>query len=372
MVKRLNIGGDTAESNSVTPFPVQNKTVLPPVFEEPSFGAPVAASNPPPAIVATNIEPGKLPVTMEELGKMGAQEQTQVAAVTSRITGVAKTSDMDEMGKLINNTILAAKGYDPDNLFKGGFLGFFKAKSQQIRQKFDTVDQSVDRIVAEVDNRISLFRQRVQDLEQLAVANKQYHDALTPQIEQIQQMAHWMDGNVPTADPNDPLSAQFVQSWITVAGFAHKRADDLRRAQVLSQMQAAQIEQMKTNSSALAQKFADIKVTTIPAMKNTFVLYVINMEQKKGAEMSDQIDNLSDQAFKRNAELLGQNTTAIHTSLTRSAISMEALQANYNAITKSLDEVARIQTEMKQRIASEAPQLEQLSRDVTATVTRVR
>lgn len=364
MVKPLNLDGQSTPKSAPTLTPTAPaQPSFAPSLNAPAFSAPVP--------VPAGQQP-KLPATMEEIGKMGSTEQTQVAAVTSRITGVAKTSDMDEMGALINKTILAAKGYDPDNLFKGGFLGFFKAKSQQIRQKFDTVDGSVERIVVEVDKKIGHFRQRVQDLEQLAVANRQYHDALGPQIVKLNEMADWMDANIPTADPNDPLSAQFVQSWITVAGFARKRGDDLRRAQVLAQMQAAQIEQMKTNSSALAQKFADIKVTTIPAMKNTFVLYVINMEQKKGAEMADSIDNLSDQAFKRNAELLGQNTTAIHTSLNRSAISMEALQANYQAITKSLDEVARLQTEMKQRIATEAPQLEQLSKDVTATVTRVR
>jgi uncharacterized protein YaaN involved in tellurite resistance len=357
MVKRLDLGG--VETN-VAPFPTAIAT--PPPSLHSLQAEPPAA---PIALVPQQAQPTKLPITIEELGKIGGDAQTQLASVTSKITGVAKTSDMDEMGKLLQNTIMAAKGYDPDKLFKGGLFGFFKAKSTQIRMKFDNVDQTVQRLVGEVDQRIGHFRQRVQDLDQLAEANKQYHDSLTPQIEHVTATADWMEQNQPQVDPNDPLSAQFVQDWITVINFARKRADDLRRAQILAQQQAAQIQQMKTNSSALAQKFGDIKVTTIPAMQQTFTLYVINLEQKKGAEFADQVDALTNDAITKNAQLMGQNTTAIHTSLTRSNISMEALKANYDSITQSLDEVRRIQAEMKTRLASEAPQLEQLSQDLT-------
>lgn len=347
MVKRLDLGSQTATASVDNFNPLEI----------------VQASNNVPAV---QVKPNTLPVTMEELGQIGGNAQTQLASVTSKITGVAKTSDMDEMGKLLTDTIMAAKGYDPSNLFKGGLFGFFKAKSQQVRMKFDNVDQTVQRLVGEVDQRIGHFRQRVQDLEQLRVATGEHHASLTPQIEHVKKTADWMDQNLPQVDPNDPLSAQFVQDWLTVASFAHKRADDLRRAQILAEQQVAQIQQMKTNSSALAQKFGDVKVTTIPAMQQTFTLYVINLEQKKGAEFADQIDTLTNEAIIKNAELMGRNTTAIHTSLTRSNISMDALKANYESITKSLDEVKRIQSEMKTRLATEAPQLEKLSQDLTA------
>jgi uncharacterized protein YaaN involved in tellurite resistance len=260
---------------------------------------------------------------------------------------------------------MAAKGYDPNNLFKGGLFGFMKAKSAQITMKFDTVDKTVDRLVQQVDGKVQHFRQRVQDLEAMRVANEQYCQELIPQIDKAIQIADWMDANPPPADANDPATGQRLQDWLTVASFARKRGDDLKRAKILGEQQAAQIQQMKLNSSALAQKFNDIKVTTIPAMKTTFTLYVANMEQKKGAEMADSIDNLTNTAIQKNAQLLGENTVAIHTSLTRSNISMESLNQNFQAIVKSLDDVKRIHADMKQRIATEQPQLEQLSKDLT-------
>lgn len=322
------------------------------------------------SVPAVQAAPVKLPITLDQVGQVGGDIQGQIATVTSKITGVAKTSDMDEMGKLLTDTIMAAKGYDPKNLFKNGLWGLLKAKKDQISMKFDNVDKTVDRLVQQVDQHINKFRQRVGDLDQLAIANKQYHDSLQPQIDYLNETADWMEQNQPQVDPNDPMSAQYVQDWLTVINFARKRADDLHRAKVLAQQQAAQIQQMKTNSTALAQKFGDIKVTTIPAMKQTFTLYVINMEQKKGAEFADQIDSTNDQVLKRNAELLGQNTTAIQTSLNRSNISMDALQANYDSIVRSLDETLRIQKEEAQRRKNEQPKLEQLSQDLSARLAR--
>jgi uncharacterized protein YaaN involved in tellurite resistance len=308
--------------------------------------------------------PGKA-LTMEEIGNYGGRAQGQLASVTDKITGVAKTSDMDEVGKLLTDTIMAAKGYDPSNLFKKGFMSFFKGKATQMQMKFDSVDSTVNRLVGEIDKRINLFRSRIGDLEQLAIQNRAFHDSLDDEIAGVNERADWMEANLPEVDPADPMSATTRNQWITVVNFARKRADDLRRAQVLAQQQQAQISQMADNSGALVMTFADIKQTTVPAMKTTFSLYVLNMEQKSGAEFATMTKDLNDDVIKRNAALLGQNTTLINTALTRSNVSLEALQANHDSVIKSLEEVERIRTEMKTRIAAEAPRLEQLSSDLT-------
>lgn len=358
--RRLQFGNDAPAAPTQTQTPTPTIDVTP----APAPQLPTVATKPNiPEL--QNIRPGQPPLTIEQVGEIGSKAQQEIASVTSRITGVAKTSDMDAMGKLLGDTILAAKGYDPKNLFKGGLFGFVKAKSAQISMKFDNVDKSVERLVGQVEQKVQHFRQRVQDLEAMRLANEKYREELTPQIEKAIQIADWMDQNPPAVDQNDPMSGQRLQDWLTVASFARKRADDLRRAQILADQQSAQINQMKLNSSALAQKFTDIKVTTIPAMKTTFTLYVANMEQKKGAEMADSIDHLTNTAIQANADLLGKNTVAIHTSLTRSNISMESLNKNFQSIVQSLDDVKRIHAEMKQRIASEAPQLEKLSQDLT-------
>ncbi|PZR73924.1 MAG: hypothetical protein DI537_46300 [Stutzerimonas stutzeri] len=380
MPKRFNIDGPAAppapQAAPLAPPPAPTAYAPPPPSFDPRFtGTAPAVSGGQELVVSSGATvnhnlvqltgvPGKA-LTMEEIGTFGQRAQGQLATVTDKITGVAKTSDMDEVGKLLTDTIMAAKGFDPSNLFKGGFLGFFKAKGAQLQMKFDTVDQTVNRLVGQIDQRIGLFRGRIRDLEQLAIQNKAFHDSLDGEIEAVNARADWMEANIPEVDPADPMSATARQQWITVINFARKRADDLRRAQVLAQQQQAQIGLMADNSGALAMKFADIKVTTIPSLKQTFTLYILNLEQKKGAEFATQIDDMTDETLKKNAALLGQNTVLINTALTRSNVSIEALQANHDAVIKSLEDVERIRNDMKVRLASEAPKLEQLSSDLT-------
>lgn len=350
MPKRLNLGGETAQTPIPTFVPVQISPVE----------TPVAISTP---IVLAGL-PGKA-LTMAEIGTFGQRAQVHLATVTDKITGVAKTSDMDEVGKLLTDTIMAAKGYDPSNLLKGGFFGFFKAKGTQLQMKFDSVDDTVNRLVDQIDQRIVLFSGRIRDLEVLGEQNKGFYASLAGEITAVNERADWMEANIPEIDPSDPMTATSRQQWITVINFARKRADDLRRAQVLAQQQQAQIALMADNSGALVMKFNDIKVTTIRTLKQTFSLYILNLEQKKGAEFSEMVDDTTDEALKKNAALLGQNTVMINTALTRSNISMDALRVNQDAIVKSLEDVERIHSEMKSRLVAEAPQLEQLSGDLT-------
>ena len=325
---------------------------------------PSASYNPP---VVPSSNNAVVVLTMDDADKAGASTQMAIADATKKITSIAKTSDMDELGKLLGDTLSAAKGYDPSGLTKdGGFLKKLFGKVESLRQRFDHVDDSVNGLVNQIDQRINLFTSRITDLGQIAVQNRTYHDALSGEIAHLEGGVAYMEANPPVVDMADTFSAQKAQEWNAVVAWARKRADDLRRAQIVAQQQDAQINLMQQNSRALAQKFKDLKVTTLPLLQQTFTLYIINMEQAKGAAMANSIDDLSDATMKKNAAALGQNTVAIQTSLNRSNFSVEAITANHDAVIKALDDIERIRAETKTRLATEAPLLEQKSRDLAA------
>jgi hypothetical protein len=144
MPRRLQFGDDNSSQPTTTATPSPSVGFAPQVAPQLPAVAPTPVAAPPPANIPElrNATPGKPPITMEEVGQIGSNAQAQIAQVTSKITGVAKTSDMDAMGKLLTDTIMAAKGYDPNNLFKGRLFGFMKAKGNQIQLRFDTVDQT--------------------------------------------------------------------------------------------------------------------------------------------------------------------------------------------------------------------------------------
>lgn len=354
--KPLNIGGATTPA-------------------QPSFATPVATTIPqtappsysPPVVQST----GKVTIlSLDDTSKAGQSTQLAIADATKKITAIAKTSDMDELGALLSQTLIAAKGYDPESKGGSGLFGFLKRKGEELRARYEKVDGTVTRLVGQIDQRVALFNKRVGDLGQIAIQNRTYHDSLNGEIEHLREGVAYMEANPPAVDPSDPFSAQKAQEWQTVVAWARKRADDLVRAQVVAQQQDAQINLMQQNSRALAQKFTDLKATTLPLLQQTFTLYIINMEQAKGAEMATTIDDLASKTMQENARKLGQNTVAIHTALNRSNFSIEDINANKDAVIKALDDIERIRNETKQRLATEAPQLEQASRELAERLAR--
>ena len=94
------------------------------------------------------------------------------------------------------------------------------------------------------------------------------------------------------------------------------------------------------------------------------------MEQKKGAGLADTIDAATNEVIRANAAQLGQNTTAIQTSLNRSSITVETLEINQKALLDSLAEVDRIRQETRQQLEEERPRLEKLSTELAATLAK--
>lgn len=356
------LGSQTGGAPSVTATDI-TPTVMPSVAATPTSNGALVPSSPTP-----NYALPQVVLTMDDTTKAGGNAQVAIASATQKIVSIAKTSDMDELGAMLGETLTLAKGYDPNSLNanKGGLFNLFKRKVESIRQRYETVDSSVTRMVQEMDRRVDLFSGRCQDLQQIGQQNRAYHDSLDKDIEYLEQGVAYMELNPPEVDPTDPFSAQKAQEWQTVIAWARKRADDLRRAQIVAQQQDAQINLMIQNSRALAQKFRDLKATTLPILQQTFTLYIINVEQAKGAEMATKIDDLTDAGLKKNAAELGQNTKNIHQALNRSNISVEAIEANHKAVLDSLDEIEKIRAETKERLAREAPLLEQKSRELAA------
>ncbi len=370
MVKRLSLGGDETAVQTATTPTAPDATVrgfAPAVAAAPAMPAfmnptPVAASSVPALI--------QKPLTLEEIGALGSKAQGQLSAVTSRLAQDAKLSDMDEMGKLLANTMLAAKGYDPQNLFKGGLFGWMKAKKEQVSMRFDSVDGVVNKLVVEVDAKAQKMRTRSQELADMRTANEQYAEELVPQFTHLEAVADWMENNRPAVIDGDMQSAQYLNDWNTVITFARVRADNLKRAKEFAHQQSAIMGGMRTNAINLAQTLSDLKETAIPTMKTSFILYVQNIEQKNTADFADNLRGMTNEVAIKNAQQFGQNTEQITRSVNASNYELATLQANFTAITNALDTAAKITAEEAQRRKNELPQIEQLGRDLSARLAK--
>lgn len=310
------------------------------------------------------------PISMDEANQFGQAISNTVGSITNKVTGVTKMGDIDEVGKGLGDLLLQARKYDPNTRFKKGILGFFGTKVAQLQNEFHTVDSAVDTLLNRVDSQINLFRGRLGDLDALYAENERKYFELDALIPQILERIEWMKNNEPQIDPNDPFEANKLNDWRNTIAYAEKRVDDLRRLQTLCQLQAPQIKMMIANANGLVSKFGELKATTIPTMKQTFALYIMNLEAKRGAEMTKAIDDNFNDTLKRNAELLGQTTRAVAQSNARSVVDFDTLQKVHTETLKTIDDVQKIRLDMKNRLQAEAPKLEQLGSEIAARLAR--
>lgn len=344
-----------------------------------SFGKPIGAPSPAPAAFATPVTPAVgvqmrpagvptgqalAPFTLAEVVDYGKPAAMAASAVSAKITGSARAGDIDEVGVALNKLLTGAQQYDPSKLGKGGFMGFFKRKKRELDSHFNTVNQSVTALAGDVQKHIGHFQGRIGDLEALKAENEaRYHELGAAMVKANERIA-WMEANPPQVDASNPMSAQHRQNWQTVIDYAKKRVDDLRRAQVLCEMQQPQIEMMQTNAGMLVMKFGEVQTTTLPQLQMGFSLYIANMEAAKGADFSKQIDDTNNDLISRNAAQLGVTTVKVREQMARSSVDLVTLQKVKDELFKTMDETKRIQSELSTRLAAEAPLLEQQSQDL--------
>lgn len=330
-------------------------------LKAPALAMPLVAPADVPALMPTALAP----ISLTEATGYGASELAGASQAADKITAIARCGDMDEVGQSFNALLVTAKKYDPSNLKKGGgFLGLFKVKFQELKNQFATVDQQVDRLVAETDGRVALFKSRIGDLEHLYDDNEARYHALGAKADEFERRIAWMEQNRPAVDASDAFSVQHLADWNGAIDLAKKTVDDMRRGQALCQMTAPMIRQMESNSGALVMKFGEIKSSTIPVLKQAFALYILNLEQEKGAAFATAVDDLTNETLKKNAEKLGQTTVAVQTSLARSSIDMATLQSVQASTIKAIEDAQRIRTEMQTRLQTEAPQIAALSQQL--------
>lgn len=361
--KPINIGGAPAPAAEPTKTIFQGSPS--PIQFDTSLMTPPAAQN---SIVPAQPQARQIILSVDEIDRRGTTAENSIAAASKNILGSNKTGDLDELGKLLTDAALVSKGYDPDNASKG-ILGFFKNMRKAVaraRTEYESAEKTIDGLVVEMDRRVALYQGQITTLDTIRAALEQQHTELGPEIEYIESGVAWMEANPPEVDPSNPLTAQKAQEWFSVIAWARTRAANLVNARHLAETMIAQVTIMKDNARGLAQTFKEFKVTTLPALRTTFGLWLINKEQEAGVKIAQTNRNMANEAMRRNAELLGRNTAAIHTEMNTPTIDNDVIVAQYDAVVNSLNTIDRIRLEAKNNNATNRPVLEAKSKELAA------
>lgn len=352
--------------------PVQVATIVPDAtfksIDLVKQGQAVAVIDSPSTAVASRIDFVALDAAIDHVDEKAVGG---ITTISQKMLQSVKTSDTDEFGVGLNKLKALAKGLDPTKLKKGGFLTkvthMFGSAKEQLLAQYNTVEAQMDGVVAELDKTQSLHAHRIDDFTTMYNENHQYHDALEAEVNRKKAILVQVNAEVANRAAtvgSDAFAAQDLAALRNRGSRLDKQINDLERAMLLAKQMAPMIIQDQDNARTLVATYSNARNITIPAWKNVFTLYVMQQEQKKGADLANGIADATEEAFRKQAEAFNTGSQEIAKVGQRALVSDETLAYTQTQMFEAFDKVAEIEQKGADARRASEPKMKALTQEL--------
>ena len=300
---------------------------------------------------------------------LGGNTGAGVAKVSAKLLGTVRASDADVFGTQLNELIATSKGLDPARLRSGGMLsrltGMFGSVKEKMLSQYQVVESRMDTLVAEMTRHANVHRARIQDFDEMFKGLEMYYQGLDADVKKGDAWAARLrEAVAQQAAPANAFEAQQATELKRRLERLEKRIDDLRRAMLMATQMVPQIRLSQDNARALTDTFTDIVNVSIPAWRNVFSLYLLQLEAKQSAAIANAAYDATDAAFRAQADMLLENTETVARAKQRSLVSLETAQHVQAQLVTAFDKLEQISNEGQQRRKAELPKLQELEREL--------
>jgi uncharacterized protein YaaN involved in tellurite resistance len=308
-------------------------------------------------------------VAEHQIDQLGERNAMALSAISQKMLAQVRAADADVFGQKLNELVAVAKGLDPTRFGNAGFISrlfsFFGSAKEKVLAQFQTVDRRMQTLIGELDRSANLHTSRIQDMEEMYEANVAAHHGLQEAVAEGDRLIQVLRAQLAQeGQATDAFAAQRVSDTQSRIERLEKRIDDLNRAMLLAKQAAPEIRLLQENARTLSMKFKDVQAVTIPAWQNAFTLYLVQLEQKKGAQLVTAVHDATDEAFKLQADMLRQNTQEIARAKQRSIVSIETLEHVQKQLLGSFDDMHKIAEEGRRSRKEAEPKLKALEQEL--------
>ena len=356
------------EANAASTVPTTPAPSLPPLLTP----APT-----PDALPALRPEASAAPVVRVDISgiddkaieTLGGNTGAGVAKVSAKLLGTVRASDADVFGTQLNELIATSKGLDPAKLRSGGLMSrvtnMFGSVKEKMLSQYQVVESRMDTLVSEMTRHANVHRARIADFDEMYKGLETYYQGLDADVKKGEAWADKLRQAVAQqAAPVNAFEAQQATELKRRLERLEKRIDDLRRAMLMATQLVPQIRLSQDNARALTDTFTDIVNVSIPAWRNVFSLYLLQLEAKQSAAVANAAYDATDAAFRAQADMLLENTETVARAKQRSLVSLETAQHVQTQLITAFDKLEQISNEGQQRRRDELPKLQQLEREL--------
>lgn len=311
----------------------------------------------------------------------GAASQKKIADFSDSALEGVRTKDLGEVGNAIASLVAELKGFQVGEEEKKGIAGWFKKKGNklaQIKARYDSADKNVDKITGVLMDHQNQLTTDIVMLDKMYDSNLTYFKELTMYIiagkkalerEQATTLAELQAKAKETGLAED---AQAANDYAALCDRFDKKLYDLELTRTISMQMAPQIRLIQNSDTLMVEKIQSTLNNTIPLWKNQMVLALGILHSEEAMKAQKEVNDLTNELIKKNAEKLHQGATAIAAESERGIIDIDTvMHANEELIT-SLDEVIQIQEEGRVKRREAEAQLGQVEAELKQKLLDIR
>jgi len=293
----------------------------------------------------------------------GSAAQKKISDFSDTALGSVRNKDFGETGTMITNLIGNLRSMNED-AEDNGFLGMFKntkRKLENLKTKYDKCEDSVNDIVAILEQHQITLLKDVAMFDDLYEMNLTYFKELTMYIlagkkrlaeERATTLVELKNKAMQTGLPEDAQAANdFEEQCIRF----ERKLHDLELTRMVSIQMSPQIRLVQNNDTMMAEKIQTVIMNTIPLWKSQMVIALGIEHSRQAMEAGRMVTDMTNELLKKNAEALRQATVDITREAERGIVDIETLTHTNEQLIQTLDEVQQIQKEGREkRVAAEA------------------
>lgn len=358
------------EAKAASTTPVTPAAGLPPLLD-PALTPDALPALRPEASAAPVIPVDLTGIDDKAIETLGSAAGPGVAKVSAKLLGTVRASDADVFGTQLNELIATSKGLNPAKLKSGGLLSrvsnMFGSVKEKMLSQYQVVESRMDTLVSEMTRHANVHRARIHDFDEMYKGLEVYYQGLDADVKKGEAWAERLRQAVAQqAAAANAFEAQQATELRRRLERLEKRIDDLRRAMLMATQMVPQIRLSQDNARALTDTFTDIVNVSIPAWRNVFSLYLLQLEAKQSAAVANAAYDATDAAFRAQADMLLENTETVARAKQRSIVSLETAQHVQTQLVTAFDKLEQISNEGQQRRRDELPKLQALEQELIA------
>ena len=297
----------------------------------------------------------------------GAGVQKHMSDFSETVLQSVRTQDLGEVGKMLTGVITDLKEFDPDtNEKKGGLFGLFKKpvnKVQEMKAGYDKASTNVDNVAKALqEHQIKLLKD-VDVLDKMYASNLEYYKDLSMYIAAGKKKLE-KERNTTVNELREkaeqsglPEDAQRLKDMEDQLIRFEKKIYDLELTRMIAIQTAPQIRMIQNNDTVMVEKIQSTIVNTIPLWKNQMVIAMGLEDSLKAAKAESEVTDMTNKLLSSNAEKLKQTTIETAKASERGIVDIETLKATNEKLISTLDEVAKIQKEGREKRAAAESEL---------------